>query len=138
MVEVYTIVPDTNVLVSGSLVPHGNPGFILDCWRNGKVQLITSFEILGEFQRVMLEKLHAPPHEVEILNAFLVWKSKLVEPRQKFSIVKDDPSDNKFLEASVEGNADYIVSGDKHLRSLRSFMGIDIVSPAEMAAILRG
>ena len=42
----YAIVPDTNVLVSGSIVPHGNPAFILDSWRNGKIQIITSLEIL--------------------------------------------------------------------------------------------
>ena len=133
----YAIVLDTNVLISGSIVPHGNPAFILDSWRNGKIQIVTSFEILAEFQRVMLEKFHAPQHEVEMLNAFFIWKGKVVEPKQKFNAVKDDPSDNKFLEAAIEGNADYIVSGDKDLLRLKNFMGIQIISPAEMTSILR-
>ena len=101
------------------------------------MQLITSFEILGEFQRVMLEKFHAPQPEIEVLNAFFIWKGKVVEPKQKFNVVKEDPSDNKFLEAAVEGNADYIVSGDKDLKRLKNFMGIEIISPAEMATILK-
>lgn len=137
VVDVYAIVPDTNVLVSGSIVPHGNPAFILDSWRAGKVQIITSFEILDEFQRVMLEKFHAPQRDVEILNAFFVWKGKIVEPNQKFDIVKEDPADNKFLEAAVTGNADYIVSGDKDLQRIKNFIGVDIISPAQMAAILK-
>lgn len=133
----YAIVLDTNVLVSGSIVPRGNPAFILDSWRNGKIQIVTSFEILAEFQRVMLEKFHAPQHEVEMLNAFFIWKGKLIEPKQKFDIIKEDPSDNKFLEVAVEGKADYIVSGDKDLLRLKSFMGIQIISPAGMASILK-
>ena len=133
----YIIVPDTNVLVSGSIVPYGNPAFIIDSWRNKKIQMVTSFEILSEFQRVMLEKLNVPQNEVEILSAFLIWKGKVVEPKQSFDVIKDDSSDNKFLEAAVEGNADYIVSGDEHLKQLRNFMGISIVSPIEMVAILK-
>ena len=133
----YAIVPDTNVLVSGSIVPHGNPAFILDSWRNGKIQIITSLEILEEFQRIMLEKFRSPKNEVEILNAFFIWKGVVVEPKKKFDIIKEDPDDNKFLEAAVEGKADYIVSGDKDLRRLNVFMGIKIISPAEMVNILK-
>lgn len=133
----YAIVPDTNVLVSGSIVQHGNPAFILDSWRNEKVQIITSLEILAEFQRVMLEKFNAPQNEVEILNAFFIWKGKIVEPKQKFNFIKEDPTDNKFLEVAVEGNADYMVSGDKDLLRLKNFMGIQIISPAEMVSILK-
>ena len=134
---VYTIVLDTNVLVSGSIVPHGNPAFILDSWRSEKVQIITSLEILSEFQRVMLEKFNAPQNEVEVLNAFFIWKGYIVEPTQKFNVIKEDPSDNKFLEAAIEGKADYIVSGDKDLLRLGSFIGIKIISPAEMVDILK-
>lgn len=133
----YAIVPDTNVLVSGSTVPHGNPAFILDSWRNKKVQIVTSLEILEEFQRVMLEKFNAPQKEVEILNAFFIWKGKVVKPKQKFNVIKEDLTDNKFLEVAVEGNADYIVSGDKDLLRLKNFMGIQIISPAEMVSILK-
>ena len=134
---VYAIVPDTNVLVSGSIVPHGNPAFILDNWRNEKVQLVTSLEILTEFQRVMMEKFNAPQNEIEVLNAFFIWKGKIVEPKQKFNVIKEDPSDNKFLEVAIEGKADYIVSGDKDLLRIKNFMGINIISPAEMASILK-
>lgn len=129
--------PDTNVLVSGSIVHHGNPAFILDSWRNGKIQIITSLEILEEFQRVMLKYLHVPKNEVEVLNAFFIWKGRVVEPKQKFDVVKEDPNDNKFLEVAVEGKADYIVSGDRDLLRLGNFMEIKIISPTEMVNILK-
>jgi putative PIN family toxin of toxin-antitoxin system len=41
-----------------------------------------------------------------------------------------DPKDNKFLEVAVNGNADYILTGDRDLLVLNSFRNIPIVSPA--------
>lgn len=29
-------------------------------------------------------------------------------------VIHDDPSDDKFLEAAIGGDASYIISGDKH------------------------
>jgi predicted nucleic acid-binding protein len=40
-------------------------------------------------------------------------------------------SDNRFLECAISGEADAIVSGDQHLKSLRHFEGVDILSPSE-------
>lgn len=48
--------------------------------------------------------------------------------------VVDDESDNRVLEAAVDGDADYIVSGDDDLLGLSSFQGIPIVTPGEFAA----
>ena len=38
-----------------------------------------------------------------------------------------DPTDDKFLECAVAGRADYIVSGDADLLSLREVQGIPII-----------
>lgn len=35
---------------------------------------------------------------------------------------------NKFIECAMEGEADYIVSGDEHLLSLKHYKGIQIVN----------
>ncbi|MCX6053883.1 MAG: hypothetical protein NTZ74_03015 [Chloroflexi bacterium] len=42
-----------------------------------------------------------------------------------------DPSDNKFLEATLQGNAIYVVSGDSHLLELKTFRGISIITARE-------
>ena len=84
-----------------------------------------------------MKKFNAPQNEIEVLNAFFIWKGNVVEPKQKFNVIKEDPSDNKFLEAAIEGKADYIVSGDKDLLRVKNFMGIEIISPAEMVSILK-
>jgi putative PIN family toxin of toxin-antitoxin system len=42
--------------------------------------------------------------------------------------VEADPSDDKFLACALEGDADFIVSEDTHLRELKHYQGIQIVS----------
>lgn len=53
-------------------------------------------------------------------------------------VITDDPSDNRYLECTVEGRADYVVSGDEHLLKLREYERIRIVRPAEFLRALRG
>jgi hypothetical protein len=36
-----------------------------------------------------------------------------------------------FLECATEARADYLISGDRHLKKLRRFQDIEIVTPRE-------
>jgi uncharacterized protein len=49
-----------------------------------------------------------------------------------------DPSDEKFLAAALEANANFVVSGDKHLLQLETFRGISIVTPRQFLNQLDG
>jgi len=55
--------------------------------------------------------------------------SDIVEPDIEVDAVKADPDDNKYLEAALEGGADYVVSGDSHLLDMKEYEGIRIVTP---------
>ena len=46
--------------------------------------------------------------------------------------ISDDPADNKILVCSLEREAEYIISGDHHLKDLKIFQGIKIVDPADI------
>jgi len=46
-------------------------------------------------------------------------------------VVENDPDDDRILEAALAAKADYIVSGDKHLLSLKEWNGIRIRTPSE-------
>ena len=54
--------------------------------------------------------------------------AKVVEPREPLSVISDDPDDNRVLECAVKGEADVIVSGDRHLLNLANYQGISIVT----------
>jgi predicted nucleic acid-binding protein len=53
-----------------------------------------------------------------------------VIPTRTITICRD-PKDNKFIEAALEGNADWIVTGDAELLDLESFENISMLRPAE-------
>lgn len=129
--KVLKIVPDTNVLISGSLFS-GNPYKILESWRDGKIKIITSPEILDEMAGVFQKKFNRPEDEIEELRSEIVENAIIVDPQTKLDVVKEDPDDNMILEAAVEGGADYITSGDKHLKKLKEYEGIPIVTPSRM------
>lgn len=67
--------------------------------------------------------------EVETVRYF----AEFVDPEQEIKAVDADPDDDKFLEAAVAGDVDYLVSGDRHLLELDVFRGIDIVDPRAFA-----
>ena len=52
-------------------------------------------------------------------------------------MIKEDPDDNKFIEAAIDGEADLIVSQDGHLLNLKEHRGIRIVNPDEAIKLLK-
>ena len=53
-------------------------------------------------------------------------------------IVKDDPDDDKFIECAVALECRYIISGDKHLLSVKDYMGIKLLSPKDFLDTVPG
>lgn len=60
-----------------------------------------------------------------------------VDPVAEINVLTADPDDNRVLEAALEGSADFIVTGDRHLLELREHEGTRIVTPVEFLAELR-
>jgi len=55
-------------------------------------------------------------------------------------LVDLDPDDNKFVDLTIAGNADYLVTNDKHFNPLKSldFPVLNIVSIDEFKRIILG
>jgi len=123
------IVLNTNVFVSGVFFS-GRPYQILKAWRDGKVQLVISQEILEEYQRVGETLAYqfpgvdlGPILELVTVKAELTQALRLPEP------VCDDPDDDKFLACALASNSEVIISGDKHLLKVSGYCGINILRP---------
>jgi len=55
-----------------------------------------------------------------------------VLPRQPLTLLTRDPQDNRILEASLEAQADYIITGNKkHFLPWTEFRKARIVTPRE-------
>lgn len=68
--------------------------------------------------------------------SLLVSKAEFVTPTETIKVVQADPSDDKFLEAAIEGKANYIISGDNHLLDLKNFHEIPIITAREFIDML--
>jgi putative PIN family toxin of toxin-antitoxin system len=93
------IVLDTNVFISGIFFS-GPPFEILRAWREGRVQLLVSPSILDEYQRIGAElALQFPDVDIRPFLDLLTIQAEIVLAPALPSVIHDDPSDDKFLEA---------------------------------------
>ena len=123
---------DTNVFVSGLRIKNGKPARIIDLWREEYFQLVASDKIFEEYLSVLSRPvLKIDIADVKAITHYINLKAEIVQPRQKIRVIKDDPSDDKFVECAAAAKADFIVSGDKHLLTLGAFGDIKIVSVSE-------
>ncbi|MGI0141842.1 MAG: putative toxin-antitoxin system toxin component, PIN family [Candidatus Micrarchaeales archaeon] len=130
------IVLDTNILISG-LLYIGKPKKLIDLALNGKIQIVSSADIIDEFKGVVSrEKFKLEREEQAQLVSFVVRISHIVSLKGKFRVVKEDPDDDMVIGTAYDGKASYIVSGDKHLLKIKEFAGIKIVTANQMLNLI--
>jgi putative PIN family toxin of toxin-antitoxin system len=134
------VVLDTNVIISGTIMDRGVTFQILKGWERGDFFIIISEPILREVEKVLhypriKEKRHLTELDIEAVLNTLRTYSINTPAKIKIDAILEDPQDDKFIAAAIEGEADYIVSGDRHLKDLKDYQGIPIVSPSEFLQI---
>jgi putative PIN family toxin of toxin-antitoxin system len=121
---------DTNILVSAFNFPGGAPETVYRLALEDRIESVTSLPLLAELGRVLAEKFEWDPSRVEEAVAQVAEAATVVHPQERVRVVREDPADDRVLEAAVAGAAEVIVSGDRHLLRLRSWRGIRIVKAA--------
>lgn len=133
------VVIDTNVWVSALINPNGTPAKIIQ--HPTVFDLLTSLAILAELARVLhydrIKKRYQLDDAVidDYLRAVRL-DSLMIDVTQQVSAVERDPDDNMVLACAVQGQADYVVSGDPHLVDMANYEGIPILTPSAFLAEL--
>jgi len=131
------IILDTNVFVSGIFWEGNFCSQIIEKWKEKRFDLVSSIEIVDELVKTLLDfKIQMPKEMIKGWQKLIIENSAIVEPTIKIDFIKEDPNDNKFLEAAITGNADLIISQDKHLLKLKEYEGIRILKPEEVLSLL--
>ncbi|MBE2199012.1 MAG: putative toxin-antitoxin system toxin component, PIN family [Anaerolinea sp.] len=136
------VVLDANVYVSALLTQRGNAHQILTYWQDKKFDLLVSPEIIAELSRVLryphLVRIHKKSDaEIRRFISLMQKYATLVEPTEKIAVSTDE-TDNRYLECAVDGQADYLVTGDKkHLLLIGAYQGIRIIAPAVFLALIQ-
>lgn len=124
------VVIDTNVVFSAFYLPESRPADIVLLARRKTILNLISLQILEEVERIIKKKLSWDNPKTQSAVRRIKNFSEVVHPQERLAVIADDP-DNRILVCAVAGQADFIISGDKHLLSLRNYRGIKIVTPAE-------
>lgn len=129
------IVLDTNILISG-LLYSGKPRKLIDLAINGRIEVVSSWEMIGELREVLARDKFglSKTEQLEMVN-FIISMSRMIVLKSRFKIVKD-PDDDMVANTAYDGKVAYIVSGDKHLLELKKFSGIRIVKASEMLKLI--
>lgn len=133
-------VADTNTVVSG-LLYHGTERVLLDAARAGRFSLFTSAALLAELADVLprakfAKRLAAANLSVgHIVRRYARLSTRII-PAGIAPAVPGDADDDEVLACALASRADFIVSGDKRLRGLKTYQRIPIVSAGEAIAIL--
>ncbi len=129
------IVLDTNVFISGIFFS-GPPSQILKAWKDKKIQIVLSNQILAEYQRVG-EELSSKYSEIDIIPIIdlLTIYGEVVDSKDLSVSICEDPDDNKFIECAISSNCKLIVSGDKHLLKISGFQEIEVLKPRKFIDI---
>ena len=136
------VVLDSNVFVSSLLNKQGAPAQVLDAWRKRLYLLVVSEAILVEVLGVLAEprlrsKYCLEDQDIAQLEGLFRQEALLVPGQADVTgAIPADPQDEKFLACAVDGLADVIVSGDRHLLDLGSYQGIPILTVRQFLDLL--
>lgn len=107
------LVLDTNVLLV-SLSPYSEYAPIFDALLMGQFNLLLSNEIIMEYEEIIAQRYdYDTVHDVMHLLVSL-QNAELITPHYRWKLITNDPDDDKFVDLAVAGNADFIITNDRH------------------------
>lgn len=122
------IILDTNLWISFLISNNFNEIDILI--EDNTIQLLFSNELIEEFitvtQRPKFRKYFSNQDIEKLLNSFVLF-GRLVEVKSDIKKCRDI-KDNFLLNLAIDGKADYLVTGDNDLLSLKKIGNVKIVS----------
>jgi putative PIN family toxin of toxin-antitoxin system len=123
------VVIDTNCLLA--ILPSKSPYHVV--WTDfieGKLEICLSNEIIMEYEEILSEKTSSFFADA-IIKSILNRKNIVrVSPTWRFKLITQDPDDNKFVDCAITGQAEFLVSNDKHFAVLNeiTFPAVKVIN----------
>lgn len=137
------IVIDANVFASALINPRGLPGVIISrVIKDKDWRLLLSQSIIEELERILFypkvrARIPLSNEEIDMWLTALQLIARITVPRFNYPVLaKEDPDDDHYLITAIEGKAQVVISGDKHLLDLKTYQGIKIMKPADFLSDL--
>lgn len=121
---------DTNMLVSVLLVGNSAPSKVFAHAETCGV-LLASAPTIDEFNRVLrrrkFDRYLSRETRFEFFRRYCA-AVEMVAIKKEVKICRD-PEDDKFLEVALNGQAQYLLTGDADLLALHSYRSVRIITP---------
>jgi putative PIN family toxin of toxin-antitoxin system len=133
---------DANIFASAFIQSKGPSGCILRLFVDTRTfELVTPQPILDEAERCLFyprvrKRIALTNDAIHQALAAIGLLADVVTTDLELDVVVQDPDDNKILAAAVEGKAEYVVTGDTDLLTMKVYEGIRIIPPAQFLKIL--
>ena len=129
------IVLDSNVLVSALLGQSGPRRLLLILSREHTI--VSSVQMLAELEDVLhRDKFQLTDGQIADYLSLIISGSTVLDVANYSKVIKADPDDDVVLASALEGEADYLVTGDKHLLLLREYHRTKIITVKQMLALI--
>lgn len=125
------VVIDTNVWISG--IYWTGPPFEV-------IRQVDRDRVIACFSPVTLQEWEEETRRIGessgLIDLYLKFKrllqkkAKIVIPNEKISVCRDE-DDNRFLEVAVTSQAEFVITGDRDLLTLKKYQRTKILSPKE-------
>jgi len=139
--NVYRVVLDTNVFVSGGTINLGAPPQIMNHWRNQDFIMVASPQLLAEYEEVLsrpsvmkftgLTFQENVQYIQEVADRTYITTGVL-----SLDVLIKDPDDNMVLACAEEGMATHLVTGNSKDFPFTDYKGIQILTPREFLNLL--
>ena len=120
------VVFDTNIYISAFVIPGGNAEKAYLQAIDGDFELCTSVAILTELARKLDEKFGWEKERIVQLITSISNFATVLKTTPWLKVLSDEP-DNRILECASKAEADFLITGDKHLLKLKHYENFKIV-----------
>ena len=123
------VVLDTNVIIA-AFATRGLCAELFEVCLT-KCEIILSEYILSEVAQKLVTKIHLPQPIVQEILQFLREHTQIVKPEIIETSILKDKKDFPIIGTAIRGNAQFLITGDKELLSLRKYRNMEILSLRE-------
>lgn len=137
------VVLDTNIWISGLMLPKSTAGKIITAWQQNKFNIIISQPILDEIKKVLSypkiqKRLQWDEPKIEQYLLLLTFFSEFVVLKKASAKIKKirDKNDIPILNTLISSGSDYLVTGDNDLLALKN--DYSIIALADFYQLING
>jgi uncharacterized protein len=134
-------VVDTNVLASGIVRSHpaALPVQVLDLWRDARFTLVLSEHILTELTRTLAQpyfRRRLGEQQVTDMLRLLHQEALITPITVEVRDAATHPEDDIVVATALSAEAEYLVTGDRKLQELGSYLTVTILPPRAFVDLL--